>query len=508
MSPRSDSPELIPLRKHPHLYEINTWAWLEKLSRDAGARITLGRVPDHEWDALAKMGFDLVWLMGVWQRSPESRRVFRTDPASFAEFDAALPGWKLEQIVGSPYAVREYQPDVRIASPAELDAVRHKLLQRGLRLILDFVPNHTALDHPWTRAHPEYYVRGTLQDFRRDPAAFFLVEQGDGSCELIARARDPYFPPWKEVAQVNFFEPEARKALRLELREIANHCDGVRCDMAMLVLNDIFAKTWGPLLRDQKTPAAEFWTEVRGYFPELILLAEGYWGTEQRLLELGFSFVYDKGFYDALRDSKPADVRAHLEADFSFQSRLARFLENHDEQRSAAAFNQRLEAASTLLATAPGMRFYHQGQLEGNKVHLPIPLAFAAGEPPDQPTRDFYDRILALTRDDVFHSGRWRLHQASPAGDNTWENLIVYEWQLEKTWKLIVANVSGSTAQARIHLGDAISASRDYIFFDALHNLGYRRKGGEIHDSGLYIRLDPWRAHLFDISPASLLNSR
>jgi hypothetical protein len=502
MPPRSDSPGLTPLRQHPHLYEINTWARLEKLSQNPGVRITLGQVPDQEWDALAKMGFDLVWLMGMWRRSPESRRIFRTDPASFAEFDAALPGWKLDQVVGSPYAVREYQPDARIATWAELDDVREKLRHRGMRLILDFVPNHTALDHPWTRAHPEYYLRGTLEDFRREPAAFFLVEQGNGDCELIARARDPYFPPWQDVAQINFFEQEARKALRMQLREIANHCDGVRCDMAMLVLNDIFAKTWDPLLRGRKPPTTEFWTEVRSFLPEFILLAEAYWGTEQRLLELGFSFVYDKGFYDALRDSKTAEVRARLEADFSFQSRLARFLENHDEKRSAVVFAHRLESAATLLATAPGMRFYHQGQLEGKKIRLPIPLGFAADEPPDLATKDFYDRILALTREDVFHSVRWRLRQASPAGDNTFENLIVYEWQLEKTWKLIIANVSGATAQARIHLGDAISTTSDYIFFDALHNLGYRRKGSEIHDSGLYVRLDPWRAHLFDISPA------
>src|SRR5215469_9742406 len=62
-------------RPNPHLYEINTWQWLEELSVRLGREITLNEVPDSEWDALARLGFNIVWLVGVWRRSPESRRI-------------------------------------------------------------------------------------------------------------------------------------------------------------------------------------------------------------------------------------------------------------------------------------------------------------------------------------------------------------------------------------------------------------------------------------------------
>ena len=61
---------------------------------------------------------------------------------------------------------------------------------------------------------------------------------------FIACGRDPFFPPWRDVAQLNYFNPATREAMIGVLTTIAQHCDGVRCDMAMLVLNDVFAQTW------------------------------------------------------------------------------------------------------------------------------------------------------------------------------------------------------------------------------------------------------------------------
>ena len=235
------------LRPHPHLYEINTWAWLETLSSQFGRQIKLADVPDAEWDALARMGFDVIWLMGVWQRSAESRRIALTDPVSLPQYDLALPGWKTEDIVGSPYAVAQYVPDPRIGSWDSIDGVREKLHARGMALFLDFVGNHTALDHPWTREHPEFYVQGTREDYDRDPSSFYRVETPRGSF-LLALARDPYFPPSTDSAQMNHFSPQMRMAQLADLHTIASHCDGVRCDMAMLHLNEIFGKFWAHFL--------------------------------------------------------------------------------------------------------------------------------------------------------------------------------------------------------------------------------------------------------------------
>ena len=489
-------------RKHPHLYELNTWAWLEELSHGSSQKITLATVRDAEWDALKQKGFDLVWLMGVWQRSERGRHIARTDSDLFRAYDAALPGWKIEQIVGSPYSVRDYVPDARIGNWDDLAGVRAKLNQRGMGLILDFVSNHTAIDHPWTLDHPEYYVRGTLEDFRRDPAAFFLSEHEDGSCDILACGRDPYFPPWRDTAQINFFESAARKAVIRTLRKISKYCDGLRCDMAMLLLNDIFEKVWGAHVDASKRPANEFWAEARAAIPDLILIAEAYWGTEGNLLGIGFNYCYDKTFYDALREENPAGAAAALDASLQYQEHLVRFLENHDEQRSAAAFGGRIEAVGTLAAAAPGMRFYHQGQLEGKKIHLPIQLGAPIDEAVDPPVRTCYDNILALTKDDAFHTGQWKRLPSGETGETrTSGNVIVYEWRTENSWKMIAANISGTTSEARIRFPNENWTAENYTFFDVLHDTPYSRSAADLRQKGLHIRLEPWRAHVFDIRP-------
>ena len=490
------------LRLHPHLYEINTWAWLDELSERAGRRITLAEVPDVEWNRLAGLGFDLIWLMGVWERSPESRREFRGDAASFASFKQALPDATMDDVVGSPYSIRRYQPDPRIGDWTSLDATRDKLHARGLRLILDFVPNHVALDHPWILEQPEYFIQGSADDFARDPSSYYRAETYSGT-RYIARAKDPYFPPWRDVAQLNHFEPAMRSALLARLVESAKHCDGFRCDMAMLVLNDIFAKTWSRQLAGAAPPATEFWQDARTALSEKILLAEAYWGTEGRLLNLGFDFAYDKTLYDALRAGDSSAVRANISSDFSYQCHLARFLENHDEPRSAAVFSSgQLSAVATLIATLPGLRFYQHGQLEGRRIQLPVTLSHAAAEPPDPAIEALYRALLQISNEQVFHAGAWRRLDANDLGDGGAANLIVYDWQTENCWKLVVVNLANAASQARIQLGDRIAQGRRYRFNDQLNQAVYLREADELRGPGLYVRLEPFHAHLFEIAPA------
>ena len=204
-------PNAFRARANPHLYEINTWSWLEKMSQQQKRQIQLGDVPDTVWDGIAARGFNIVWLMGVWLRSAESRRQNIEDGQNFAKYDAALPGWTAADVISSPYAVTAYVPDARIGPWESVDLVRKKLHARGMALYLDFVGNHTALDHPWTREHPEYYVLGTQDEFERDSSLFYPVVSGSKT-NLIARGKDPYFPPWRDVAQLNYFSPEIGRA--------------------------------------------------------------------------------------------------------------------------------------------------------------------------------------------------------------------------------------------------------------------------------------------------------
>jgi hypothetical protein len=502
-SPVATSPPFT-LRPHPHLYEINTWSWLEKLGARLGRAITLADVPDSEWDALARLGFDAIWLMGVWKRSPEARRIAlerATARGGSAPYDRALPGWKPEDILASPYAVADYVPDPRIGSWQAIDAVRGKLHERGVALFLDFVGNHTALDHPWIRRHPEFYINGTSEDYQRDPGSFCRVET-PRRVFYLALGRDPYFPPWPDVAQLNHFSEQMRAAQLADLRTIAAHCDGVRCDMAMLHLSDIFERIWSHLLRGATAPAQEFWEKAHAAVPALILLAEAYWGTESRLLDLGFSYVYDKGLYDAVRDRNVGDVHGRLSAPVAEQSQRARFLENHDEERCAAVFgSDRRISVGSLMGTLPGMRFYHQGELEGAKVHLPITLRAAADGDIDPAATAFFAKLLRTTRDPVYHSGEWNLLSVTAEGEPTAGNLMVHEWRSPKAWKVIAVNLADGPSQGRVHFGERPWPAKQYSFYDELYDVRYVRSAEELRNVGLFVRRERFDAHWFSVTP-------
>jgi glycosidase len=487
------------LRHHPHLYQINIYAWLEHLSEKLGRKVRLADIPDSEWDAIAAMGFDAVWLMGIWQRSPISRKLDQHNTAAFPAYTKALPGWTPDDIIGSPYSILQYEPEGRIGSWKDIDFTREKLHQRKIALFLDFVGNHTALDHAWTHDHPEYYVQGTKENFDRDPNSFHKVESARGTV-YIALGRDPYFPAWDDVAQLNHFSPEMRAAQLAELEKIGSHCDGARCDMAMLQLNEIFERIWRPFIGNTKTPAQEFWTDARAAVPDLTLLGEAYWGTEGHLINLGLDFVYDKGLYDAVRDGNIGDIHWRLSAPLEYQSHIGRFLENHDEPRFAAVFgNERFVSAATLMGTLPGLRFYQQGEELGIKLRTPIELCDVADQPTDPVRKEFFAKLFAATRDDAFHDGLWKLLSVTADDTQTANNLFVYEWRTDKAWKVIGVNMSGAPAQGRIHFGGNVSADRRYNFTDQLDGTLYVRDGHELTDLGLFVRREAFEAHIFDV---------
>jgi glycosidase len=492
------------LRTHPHLFQINTWLWLDELSRAHGKTVTLGSVPDAEWDRVAGYGMDLVYLMGVWDRSIAGQAISRTNPELFPGYDASLPGWTMRDVVGSPYSIRNYVPDAHIGTWAELDGARKKMRQRGMGLILDFVPNHMGPDHPWLEQHPEYFVQGTMQQFRHNPAAYLCVEMPNGDVPLVARGRDPYFAPWADTAQLNYFNPATRLAMIRTLSTIAEHCDGVRCDMSMLALNEIFSMTWGPHLAEWPAPGTEFWSEALAAVPNFLWMAEVYWDLEWRMQQLGFNYTYDKRLYDRLEKSPPQETRGHLEGDYNYQSHMARFLENHDEPRAAATFHgEKLHAAAVAVGTLPGLRFYHAGQFEGKRLHPPVQLARVAVEPPDKVLQHFYGKILAISNHDAFHSGEWKLLDINSAGDDTHNNLIAYRWKLANQLFLVIVNLAEATSHGRVQLTGDLTGSQSYLLRDELNGPEYRWDGGAIVSGGLYVKLGAFGSHIFDVQKAS-----
>lgn len=490
--------------KYPTVYEINAWVWLHELSRAHGRPLTLGEVPPAELERLAGYGFDALWLMGVWERSPGARRISRTHPALLEEYRHTLPDYTEEDVVGSPYAIRGYRVAAALGGDEGLARLRARLRESGLRLVLDFVPNHMAIDHPWVSEHPERLVRGDAASLAREPRNYFRVGAG-ASSRVFAHGRDPYFDGWPDTVQLDYRRAETREAMTGELLSIAAKCDGVRCDMAMLVTHEIFLRTWGG---EFDPPGAEFWPaacdRVRAKHPGFLLMAEVYWELEHRLQQQGFDFAYDKRLYDRLLGDDAAGVRAHLRADLSYQGRLARFVENHDERRAQEAFGPaRSPAAAALTLTLPGLRLLHEGQLEGRRVKLSVHLGRRPPEPADEGVLAHHRRLLAALARPVFHDGEWR--QIEPreawAGNPSHRHFVASLWALGAEFRLTATNLSPARAQCYLPLELPALACRSWLLRDLLSEARYERDGDGLLSPGLYLDVPAYGHHLFELTP-------
>jgi hypothetical protein len=482
--------------RYPTIYEINTWVWLSALQAKYGKRVDLSSVPATEWDEVARLGFGGVWLMGAWERSPAGAAIANHNENLLKSFRQALPDFLLRDNVGSPYCIRQYMVDEHLGGPKGLAVARQELAKRGMRLILDFVPNHVAPDHSWVREHPEYFVRGTAEDLQNDSASFL-----EACGTICACGRDPYFPAWPDVLQLNAFDPGHRQAVIATLSCIAQQCDGVRCDMAMLLLNSVFERTWGS--RAGQRPSTDYWLEVipavKRLHPGFLFIAEAYWDLEWELQQQGFDFCYDKRLYDRLEHDNAESVRLHLCADLPFQNKLLRFLENHDEPRAAAvASPQKEQAAAIVTSTLPGARLFHEGQFEGCKVRLPVFLGRRPEEPMNQALQAFYWKLLQAIDSPAFREGEWSLCERTGWPDNSsFQNLVAWSWRKETDRILIAVNLSELPVQARVSVQWLGFDCGKWLLTDAISNERFERAGEELLRLGLYVELGAYGFHLF-----------
>ncbi|MFL5308230.1 MAG: alpha-amylase family glycosyl hydrolase [Polyangia bacterium] len=430
--------------RYPLLYQLNT----RVLVGEAAAAASLDALPEALFAQAAARGFEWIWMLGVWETGAAGRREALAPPMR-AAYARELPDVRDQDVAGSPFAITGYDVARALGGDPALARLRDRLRARGLRLMLDFVPNHVALDHPWVDAHPEYFVPGTEQDLERQPGNYVRLKTARGE-RILAHGRDPSFPGWTDTLQLDYRHAGLREAMLEQLLRVADRCDGVRCDMAMLLEPEVIARTWGEHARpgDGSPPVdAPFWPEaiarVRRQHPGFLFLAEVYWGLDWRLQQQGFDFTYDKTLYDRLRAGAAEPVRAHLRAEPAFADHCARFLENHDEPRAAAAFPpDQHRAAAALTYLVPGLRFFHEGQLEGRRARAVIQLTRRAPEAPDPTLRAMYDELLALLTRPALRDGTWRLCAAGPVdeADAAWRNVIAFTWELGKHRLTVAVN--------------------------------------------------------------------
>jgi glycosidase len=486
---------------YPSLYQINTRVWLTELSRKLGRAATLDDIPDAGLDRLAELGFDWVWFLSVWQTGPAAQAISRANPGWRHEFEETLPDLRDEDIAGSGFAIQDYTVNRDLGGDAALARLRQRIQKRGLKLMLDFVPNHMAPDHHWVEDHPDYFVSGTEDLLAREPQNYIRVKRKRGDL-VLAYGRDPYFSGWPDTLQLNYGNPELQRAMIGELERIAGQCDGVRCDMAMLVLPEVFERTWG-IRADLFWPKAT--ESVQRKHPNFQFMAEAYWDLEWTLQQQGFDYTYDKRLYDRLREGQARAVREHLHAALDYQTKSARFLENHDEPRAAASFDPPLHrAAAVITYFIPGLRFFHQGQFEGRKKRISPHLVRAPEESPDQEIKEFYGHLLAILRKPIMKSGEWQALACQPAwdGNGSWDSFVAHAWSgSDGNGKrmLIVVNYAPHPSQCYLELPFPEIKNRSVRLKDSLSPACYIREGNELVERGLYLDLQPWSYHVFEL---------
>ncbi|MGD8396543.1 MAG: alpha-amylase family glycosyl hydrolase [Candidatus Eiseniibacteriota bacterium] len=385
----------------------NTYVWLDQLSRRYQREIRrLDQVPDEELDTLAARGMTALWLIGLWERSPASRRIKHL----CGNPDA----------VASAYSLRAYRIADDLGGEAALDNLRDRAARRGVRLASDMVPNHTGIDSEWVIEHPEWFltldhspfpsysfggedlswepgVGLYIEDhyYSRDDAAvvFKRVDRRSGEERYIYHGNDGTHMPWNDTAQLDYLRPDAREAVIRTIIDVARRFPIIRFDAAMTLARRHFQRLWYPepgtggaiptraengLDRDaflSRMPE-EFWREVvervAREAPDTLLLAEAFWLMEGYFVRsLGMHRVYNSAFMVMLRDEDNAGYRSVLKNTLAFDpqilKRYVNFMSNPDERTAVDQFGKgdKYFGVCTLLATMPGLPMIAHGQVEG-----------------------------------------------------------------------------------------------------------------------------------------------
>ena len=385
----------------------NAYVWLHQLSREHGRAITrLDEIPDKALDDLSSWGFTGLWLIGLWERSPASR--------------------KIKQLCGNPeavasaYSLYDYQIAHDLGGTEAYENLRERAWQRGIRLASDMVPNHVGIYSRWVVEHPDWFVSLDHSPFpsysfngpdlsedervgifiedhyydRSDAAVIFKrVDRWTGSEKYIYHGNDGTSMPWNDTAQLNYLKPEVREAVIQTILHVARQFPIIRFDAAMTLAKKHYQRLWFPepgtggaiptraehgLTKAQFDAAMpqEFWREVvdrvAAEAPDTLLLAEAFWLLEGYFVRtLGMHRVYNSAFMNMLRDEDNAKYRTvmknTLEFDPEILKRFVSFMNNPDEETAVAQFGKgdKYFGICTMMATLPGLPMFGHGQIEG-----------------------------------------------------------------------------------------------------------------------------------------------
>lgn len=486
--------------KQSFLYEINTRTFcLEN-------NCTLETLPDSFFKTPEFLAANFVWFMGIWKPSPSSVTICKSHDGLLFEFRKALPSLQEIDIIGSPYAIYEYTPNpLVLKSWAGLKRLKSRLNRLGKKLILDFVPNHMAVDTPYLNQYPELFLYKADHEI---VCRNSFLNPANG--KIYYHGRDPYFDGWTDTVQWDFSKPEVLELHKQILLQISEYCDGLRCDMAMLPQPDVFEKTHGRKALPYWQPLIQFIREQRNDFT---FIAEVYWGREYELQQLGFDYTYDKTLYDRLKQNDFHSLKLHLQAEENFQNKSLRFIENHDEERAYHTFGNASLSYFSLLCFLSGGILYYEGQSEGRKIKLPVQLGRVPTETTPKEIKEFYDRALEqITKREI----QKEIFELKFFGYEFIESPVItkgiYYFKKAKLLsgkvkvlniEFLILNFSDYIISGWLRFDELINKFIQGVMPDKIQlkdivsNAIYEKEKSEILEKGIYVKLSPKQAHWF-----------
>ncbi|HPA62152.1 MAG TPA: alpha-amylase family glycosyl hydrolase [Candidatus Woesebacteria bacterium] len=445
---------------------INTRLWLNELSQQYQRPITLDTIPDEAWaDKLTN--YDIFWFMGIYSPSQFSANHAKKYTN---QYTYALPDIDAEKdVVASPFAVANYLPNPQLVKDwPTWDRMVEKLHQRDKKVFIDFVPNHTAVDHPWANEHPEYFIQGSEGQYRAHPNFYQAINNDHGQVHYLAHGKDPNYPEWADTLQLNYGRPEVHQAMTEQLLSLVDHVDGLRCDMAMLLNPSTFLRTWAWALSNEERDYVakhSFWHEAipqakakaMALGKSFDFMAEAYW--EKNLLAENFDYIYRDELYKHLlrvaRGENCHNLKEHIAyllycANDQQTCKDTVYLENHDEERAVRTMGREFsQAAAALISFLPHtMLLINQGQEEGSTIKPPMQVGRFPQENKDLQLKNYYQNLLQLKQSKLFREGQWSMAQLAHQEDNLITLEVVSQDRAIKA--LICINMGRNSSHFRI----------------------------------------------------------
>jgi len=496
--------------KQKVLYLINTRLWINELSEKYNQKITISTIPDAEWKDKFEQ-YDIFWFMGIYQ--PSEAGLVNAKKYS-DQYRYALPNINSEtDIVASPFAIPDYSPNPLIAKDwNEWDKMVDKLHLNNKKVYLDFVGNHTAIDHPWAKSHPEYFIQGDEYQYKNNPNFYIEVENDKGK-KYLAHGKDPNFPEWSDTLQLNYAQPEVQKIMEEQLLILADHSDGLRCDMAMLLNSSTFVRTWGWCLNDDQKnylKQNEFWKKVIPKVKEKAknngkenfeFMAEAYWEKEE--LGESFDYIYCDEFYKNICKTAHGESSDIIKNQIYFLADLPKtrrhykdviYIENHDEERAIKSMGRDFSKAAVVVASLipNSMLMINQGQEDGKMIRPPMQINHFPKENQDLDLKDYYQNIIDLKKTRLFKEGNWQIVDANST------KIIAQKVTSpdNKIAAIIYTNLSPDKSYGR--LNDVKNGHAANVY-----NMNDRRKivSDQLRDGGMFIALDSYESQIVFFEP-------